>query len=178
MAFPWVYFNIVVKTEIYVSIRKLYGMKIFPINKEFLKCSKIRSEYVTKCLWKLSSRAVKTDFNVSKRLRLANFSFWKYFLSDFKQNFFWNALKSFSWQKCFLSVCKIFLMTQSFWHEIELKFQSQFHQKFFDLFSNFFQHDFQNRFLGVEKNFSRIKFLETFYRFILTFRIERNVSGI
>ena len=153
-------------------------MKTFPESIQFLNCFKIRCEYVTKCLWKLSDEAVKTDFNVSKRLRLANFSFWKYFLSDFKQNFFWNALKSFSWQKCFLSVCKIFLMTQSFWHEIESKFQSQFHQKFIDLFSNFFQHDFRNRFLGVDKNFSRIKFLEIFYRFILTFRIERNVSGI
>ena len=124
LAFPWVYFNIVVKTEIYVSIRKLYGMKSFPKIEEFLKCSKIRSEYVTKCLWKLSDEAVKTDFNVSKRLRLANFSFWKHFLSDFKQNFFWISLKSFSWQKCFLSVCKIFLMTQFFWHELESKFQS------------------------------------------------------
>ena len=117
-------------------------------------------------------------FQRIKKTPLANFSFWKYFLSDFKHNFFWNSLKSFSWQKCFLSVCKIFLMTQSFWLEIESKIQSQFHQKFIDLLSNFFQHDFQNRFLGVENNYSRIKFLETFYRFILTFRIEQNVSGI
>ena len=137
MAFPWVYFNNVVKTEIYVSKRKLYGMKIFPKNKEFLKCSKIRSEYVTKCLWKLSGRAVKTDFNVSKRLCLANFSFWKYFLSDFKQNFFWNALKSFSWQKCFLSVCKIFLMTQFFDMKLNRNFSRSFTKNLLIFFQTF-----------------------------------------
>ena len=114
MIFRGVSFDSVVKTEIYVSMRKLYGMKIFPKSIQFLKCFRIQCEYITKCLWKVSSEAVKTDFNVSKRFRWANFSFWKFFtfFSDLKLNFLWNSLKSFSWQKCFLSVCKIFQITK------------------------------------------------------------------
>ena len=126
MIFRGVLFDSVVKTEIYVSMRKLYGLKIFPESLQFLKRFKIQCEYVTKCLWKVSGEALKTDFNVSTRFRWANFSFWKYFFSDFKQNFFWNALKSFSWQKCFLSVCKIFLWLSFFDVKLNRKFSRSF----------------------------------------------------
>ena len=95
LAFPGVYFDSVVKTEVYVSIRKLYGMETFPKCVQFLKCFKFRSEYVTECLWKVSGKAVKTDFNVSKRLRLANFSSWKYFFVRFQAELFLKFAEKF-----------------------------------------------------------------------------------
>ena len=101
------------------------------------------------------------------------------FLSDFKQISFWKTLKSFSWQKCFLSVCKIFLMTRFFWHEIESK---NFSRSFIRNLLIFFWKIFS---AGSSKSLSRCreelfedKNSWKFYCFILTFRFGQNVSGI
>ena len=166
LAFPGVYSDSVVKTEVYVPIRKLCGMKIFPKFIQFLKCFKIRSEYVTKCLRKVWGKAVKIDFNVSKRLRLANFSFWKFFLSDFKQNFFWNALKSFSWQKCFLSVCKIFLMTQFFDMKLNWNFSRSFTRNLLIFFQTFSSMIFKIAFYVSRKSIWGWSFLYFFVLYI------------
>ena len=88
LAFRGVFFDSVVKTEIYDSMRKLYELKIFPKSIQFRKCVRIRSKNFGKCLQKVSGEAVKTAFNVPKRLRLAKFYFFKIFFRPISSGIF------------------------------------------------------------------------------------------
>ena len=69
-----------VKTEIYVSVRKISRVKIFPVSKEFFKGFRIPIKWLPICLWKVLNEAVKVAFNVWRSLYWANFSFRKDFL--------------------------------------------------------------------------------------------------
>ena len=116
-------------------------------------------------------RSCQNWFQCVKKTPLSEFLLLKFFLkffsSDSKQKFFWNSLNSFSWQKWLLGVCKIFLMTQFFWHEIESKFQSWFHQKFIDLFSIFSNMIFKVAFQVSRRTIRGWNFLK-----LLSFRID------
>ena len=101
------------------------------------------------------------------------------FLSDFKQISFWKSLKSFSWQKCFLSVCKIFLMTRFFWHEIESRnFSRSFIRNLLIFFWKFFSPGSSKSLSRCREELFEDKNSWKIYCFILTFRIGQNVSGI
>ena len=169
LAFPGVYSDSVVKTEVYVSIRKVCGMKIFPKFIQFLKCFEIRSEYVTKCcekfqakLWKLISTRQKDSAE-----RISPFEIFSKIFSEFKQNLFWKSLKSFSWQKCFLSVCKIFLMTQFFDMKLNWIFSRSFTRNLL-IFFQFFPAWFSKSLSTCLEKYLRMKFF-VFFCFIYLF---------